>query len=173
MKFAYTLVLAASISVGAADSQILDNRATASTNTQSCSLGIGRVQDSPYWDVTVYNIPQAARQDVNIIAKATNQFMPKSGSITISPSSLALPITITNIDNAPTFTYDEPALKAPVVGGEVGTPKVELMFVVGEGQGNTTWTTAGCWAVNVAFTAGIEGWSCDFPCTVGVEGREL
>jgi hypothetical protein len=64
-------------------------------DTSTCSLGIGRVSGSINWDVTVYNVPQSLRQDVNIVATAKNQIMGKGQSLTVNG------ITITNVDNAP------------------------------------------------------------------------
>jgi hypothetical protein len=36
-----------------------------------CSIGIGRVSGTINWDATIYNVPQAERQIVNIVGTAT------------------------------------------------------------------------------------------------------
>jgi len=130
----------------------------------TCSIGIGRESGSVRWDVTVYNVPQSQRQDVNIISTLTYAHMDKGDSITVKGPS---DITITNVDNAPVFNYDIPDLKAPLDNPNAFT-KVKLQFKMGD----TTWDTGDCGAANVAFTAGREGWSCDFPCTFASQ-REL
>ena len=84
--------------------------------------------------------------------------------------STAKEITITNVDNAPTFAYNNPDLKAPFADVKTGVPKVTLKFEIKDG--NMTWTTDHCGTVNVAFSAGRESWSCDFPCTVSL-AKEL
>jgi len=133
-------------------------------DTSLCSLGIGRVAGEIRWDITVYNVPQALRQDVNIIATATGQVMDKGQSITVNG------ITITNVDNAPVFDYDVPELVAPLADPANGITKVELQFEMG----STNWTTADCGAGNVIFSAGRESWSCDFACgSLTTAAREL
>jgi len=94
--------------------------------------------------------------------------MGKGDSIKVP--SPAKEITITNVDNAPTFAYNEPELKATFADPKTGMPKVTLKFEIKDG--NTTWTTEHCGTVNVAFSAGRESWSCNFPCTVSLE-KEL
>lgn len=132
-------------------------------DTSTCSLGIGRVAGSISWDITVYNVPQAARQDDHIVATAKNQIMDKGQSVTVNG------ITITNKDNAPVFDYDVQELRAPLSDPANGVTKVELDFVMGD----TKWTTADCWAGNIIFSAGRESWSCDFPCGSSQVAREL
>ena len=117
---------------------------------------IGRVQ----WDVTVYNVPQSQRQDVNIIATMKNAHMDKGQNITIQTPIQA--VTISNIDNAPVFTYDEPVLVAPLNDPANGITKVELAFQVGA----TNFTTADCSPGNAIFAGGRESWSCDFACSI-------
>ncbi|KAH8593810.1 hypothetical protein B0O99DRAFT_626225 [Bisporella sp. PMI_857] len=147
----------------------IDNREAAKKdNTGTCSIGIGREMNSINWDITVYNVPQLQRQDVNIIATLKHVPMPKGGSVTVPSPAKA--ITITNVDNAPVFTYDEPVIKAPFLDPKTGVTNVELKFEIKDG--NVTWTSDDCGPVNVAFTGGREGYSCDFPCTVSLE-REL
>ncbi|KUJ09374.1 uncharacterized protein LY89DRAFT_690407 [Mollisia scopiformis] len=131
-------------------------------STGTCSIGIARWFGSISWDATVYNVPQAIRQDDNIIGTLTNAEMDKGQSITIqSPASA---ITITNVDNAPVFDYDSSELNASITDPATGTTKVKLDFVLQ--SGNVTWTTDDCYAGSVVFSAGLESWSCDFPCSV-------
>jgi hypothetical protein len=126
--------------------------------SNTCSLGIGRVSGEIRWDVTVYNVAQPERQDVNIIATATGVTMDKGQSMTVSgPSST---ITITNVDNAPVFDYNIPDLQAPLDDPANGITKVQLNFQ----YGSANWTTADCGAGNVIWSAGRESWSCDFAC---------
>ena len=109
------------------------------------------------WDVTIYNVPQPERQDVNIVGTATFVPMDKGQSITVTGPPT---VTITNVDNAPVFTYDIPELQAPIADPSNGLTKVQLKFE----SGNNTWTTDDCGAGNVIFSAGRESWSCDFVC---------
>ena len=134
-----------------------------SRDTSTCSLGIGRLIGSISWDVTVYNVPQALRQDVNIVTTAQSQQMDKGQSITVNG------ITITNVDNAPIFDYDVPELRAPIADPANGVTKVQLDFEMG----STKWTTDDCSPGNVIFSAGRESWSCDFPCGSSQVSREL
>ena len=69
-------------------------------------------------------------------------------------------VTVSNIDNAPVFTYDKPELEAPIADPNNGFTKVDLHF----SSGNTNWTIADCSAGNVIFSAGRESWACDFSC---------
>ena len=69
-------------------------------------------------------------------------------------------VTVSNVDNAPVFTYDVPELQAPLDDPSNGFTKVELHF----SSGGTNWTTSDCSAGNVIFSAGRESWSCDFAC---------
>lgn len=74
------------------------------TTTSTCSIGIGRQSGSESWDLTVYDVAQAAqRQDWNILTTLKNQVMGKGESITVASSAGA--ITITNVDDAPAFDY--------------------------------------------------------------------
>jgi hypothetical protein len=127
----------------------------------TCSIGIARFSGGSNWDVTVYNVPQSLRQDLNVIATVRNAQMGMGGSINIT--TLAQPITITNIDNAPVFTYNEPVLQAPLSDPSNGITKVQLRFDIP--KANLTWTTDDCGPGNVIFSAGRESWSCDFLCT--------
>jgi hypothetical protein len=130
--------------------------------TGTCSLGIARWFGSISWDVTIYNVPQADRQDANIIATLTNAAMDKGDSITIpSPASN---ITVTNVDNAPVFDYDTQVINASITDPATGQTKVRLDFALQ--SGNVTWSTDDCDSVSVVFTAGLEGWTCNFPCSV-------
>ncbi|KAH6718627.1 hypothetical protein BKA61DRAFT_731234 [Leptodontidium sp. MPI-SDFR-AT-0119] len=124
----------------------------------TCSIGIGRQFADVSWDVTVYNVPQPKPQDVNIVATLRNAKMDKGESLSVSwpPHT----INITNVDNAPVFTYNEPNLKGSFVDFGPGETKVELQFQVG----TTKWTTENCSASSVVFSAGREGWACNFPC---------
>lgn len=82
--------------------------------TTNCSIGIGRVSFRDNWDLTVYNVPLSAqRQDYNIIATLKRQPIGKGESITV-PTSAGVPqaITISNVDNAPVFTYNVPELRS-------------------------------------------------------------
>lgn len=124
----------------------------------TCSVGIGRQFADVHWDVTVYNVPQPKPQDVNIIATLRNTKMDKGESLSVKWDSNTM--NITNIDNAPVFTYNEPNLKGSFVDFGPGETKVELEFQVG----STKWTTDDCSASSVVFSAGREGWACDFPC---------
>ncbi|KAE8454586.1 hypothetical protein EG329_000209 [Mollisiaceae sp. DMI_Dod_QoI] len=139
-------------------------------STGTCSIGIARWFGSISWDVTVYNVPQPLRQDNNIIATLTNAEMDKGQSITIqSPASA---ITITNVDNAPVFDYDIPELKASISDPATGQTQVKLEFVLA--NGNHTWSTDDCYAGSVVFSAGLESWSCDFPCSIEpAQAKEL
>ncbi|KAK0100156.1 hypothetical protein ONS95_008495 [Cadophora gregata] len=126
----------------------------------TCSVGIGRQFADVHWDVTIYNVPQPKPQDVNIIATLRNAKMDKGESLSVSWASNTKSINITNIDNAPVFTYNEPNLKGSFVDYEPGKTKVELQFQVG----TTKWSTDDCEASSVVFSAGREGWACNFPC---------
>lgn len=88
--------------------------------------------------------------------------MDKGQSITIQSSASA--ITITNVDNKPIFDYDSQELNASITDPATGQTKVKLEFEMA--TGNVTWTTDDCYAANVIFSAGLEGWSCDFPCSI-------
>lgn len=134
-------------------------------DSTTCSIGIGREMNSLNWDVTVYNVPQPERQDWNIMGTLKYAFMDKGDSITVK--GLAQDITITNVDNAPVFNYDIPALKAPLDTTGAFT-KVKLNFQMGD----VKWDTSACGADNVAFTAGRESWSCNFACPSST-GKEL
>lgn len=96
--------------------------------------------------------------------------MDKGQSITIqSPASA---ITITNVDNKPILDYDSQELNASFSDPATGQTKVKLSFVMA--SGNHTWTTDDCYGANVIFSAGLEGWSCDFPCSIeAVQAKEL
>ena len=120
------------------------------------------------WDITVYNVPQPQRQDVNIIATLKNAHIGKGESVTVQSPAKA--ITITNVDNAPVFAYATSVVKASFADPQTGVPKVQLRFDIKDG--NVTWTTDDCGTVNVAFSAGREGWTCDFPCSISLE-KEL
>lgn len=123
----------------------------------TCSIGIGRVSGSINWDATIYNVPQAERQNVNIVGTATFVSMDKGQTMTVTGPPT---VTVTNVDNAPVYTYNEPELMAPLSDLANGLTKVELHF----SSGNTNWTIADCGAGNVIFSAGRESWSCDFAC---------
>jgi len=146
----------------------IQKRAGAST----CSIGIARVFGDINWDITVYNIEAANRQDINIIASPKNQVMDKGQSITIK-DGVPQPITITNVDNAPVFDYDIEDLKAPLDNPDPGLTKVQLTFEIEEA--GLKWTTKDCWAGSVIFSAGWESWSCDYACnlTSTASAREL
>ncbi|KAH6663024.1 hypothetical protein B0J14DRAFT_662387 [Halenospora varia] len=139
----------------------LTSRATAGT----CSLGIARNAGDRFWDVTVWNVPQPQRQDVNIIAGLKNAAMDKGQSITVTGTGGLQPITITNVDNVPAFDYISSELRANWADPKVGITKVALKFE--QPGGNLTWTTENCWAGSVV-NSGRESWSCDFACSVGV-----
>ena len=113
----------------------------------------------------MYNVPQALRQDVNIVATLPSTLMDKGDSITV-PGPIA--ITITNVDNTPVFNYDVPELQAPVsdYNPTFGDTKVQLDFAIPDG--NVTWSTDDCWPGNVIMSGGVESWSCDFPCSISV-----
>jgi hypothetical protein len=134
----------------------------------SCSIGIGRVANSISWDVTVYDVPQSQRQDVNIIGKFKNQIMDKGQSVTLDVLD---GIKITNVDNAPPFNYDNATIIAPLSAPTNGLTKVDLAFEMG----STTWnTTSDCWPASVVFSANRESWSCDFECgSASKAAREL
>lgn len=140
------------------------NRTTLNTRSSNmtCSIGIGRVINRSKWDVTVYNVPQISRQDVNIIATLKNAPMSKGTNITIDTPASA--ITIHQIDDTPVFGYNEPELKAPLTDPKNGITKVKLGFTV---EGGKEWDTGDCGAGNAIFAAGRESWSCDFGCVVG------
>ena len=120
------------------------------------------------WDLTVYNVPQASRQTVNIIATMSNAVMDKGQSLNITTPLQT--IGITNIDNAPVFDYDIPELKAPLADPKNGITKIQLQFEVP--AENLKWTTDDCSAGNTIFSAGRESWACDFPCTIA-SAKEL
>ncbi|KAF8858836.1 hypothetical protein BDZ45DRAFT_387410 [Acephala macrosclerotiorum] len=164
----YSTCCAAEPVVGNIQERNPENSERASTGT--CSIGIARWFGSISWDVTVYNVPQALRQEGNIIGTLENAEMDKGQSITVqSPASA---ITITNVDNKPVFDYDSQELNASITDPATGQTKVTLSFVVA--SGNNTWTTDDCYASNVVFSAGLEGWSCDFPCSIeAVQAKEL
>ncbi|TVY55462.1 hypothetical protein LSUE1_G009519, partial [Lachnellula suecica] len=147
-------------------STILAQNST-STSTSTCSLGIGRWAGSTSWDITIYNVPQSARQETNILYSTYGASMPAGATITLT-SGLPSPLTITNVDNAPAFEYDVPEIQAPVTDPHVGDTKVELRF----GMGGKNWTTSDCTAGSVVWSGGIESWSCDFGCSVGVATRD-
>jgi hypothetical protein len=130
----------------------------------TCSLGIARQSGTVSWDVTVYNVPQPERQINNIIATVTNTPMDIGQSINIT--SIAEPITITNIDNAPVFDYDSQELNVSVSSVDTGLTKVKLQFEIP--SVDLTWTTDNCTAGSVVVSAGRESWSCDFACSFGV-----
>jgi hypothetical protein len=109
------------------------------------------------WDATIYNVPSAERQTVNIVGTATFVSMDKGQSMTVTGPPT---VTVSNVDNAPVFTYDVPELQAPISDPSNGLTKVELSFE----SGNTTWTQDDCYPGNVIFSAGRESWSCDFAC---------
>jgi len=90
-----------------------------------------------------------------------NANMGKGDSITVS-QGVPQPITITNVDNAPVFDYDVPELRAPVADPNTGKTVVQLKFDIPDAK--YSWTTADCGAGNVVWSAGIESWTCDFPC---------
>jgi len=131
-------------------------------STGTCSVGIARWFGSISWDATVYDVPQAFRQLDNVIGTITNAEMDKGQSITIQSSASAL--TITNVDNAPVFDYNDPLLNASISDPATGQTKVRLEFSLE--SGNHTWSTDDCYAGSVVFSAGLESWSCDFPCSV-------
>lgn len=103
MKLLTSLILLASVCGAARKEFVPRPRATTST----CSIGIGRVAGSPEWDLTVYNVAQAAqRQDWNILTTMKAQVMGKGDSITVPASeNVAQEIRITNVDDAPAFDY--------------------------------------------------------------------
>lgn len=80
-------------------------------------------------------------------------------------------ITITNVDNAPVFTYDEPVLVAPISDPENGYTKTVLNFDIPSAKVN--FTTENCGAGNVIWSAGRESWTCDFPCSIAAAVKEL
>lgn len=94
------------------------------------------------------------------MATLTNAKMDKGESISVSwpPHT----VNITNVDNAPVLTYDVPELRAPIAPFETGATKVKLQFQIPDAKLN--WTTDDCEASSVVFSAGREGWSCEFPC---------
>lgn len=137
-------------------------------STGLCSLGIGRQQGTISWDVTVYNVPQAQRQDANIIATVRNTGMDEGQSINIT--ALSEPITITNINNAPVFDYDNHDLNNSIVALlTTGVTKVELQFEMP--SAGLKWTTSNCTAGSVVISAGRESWSCDFACAAAVGSK--
>jgi len=133
-------------------------------DSTTCSIGIGRDLNSLNWDVTVYNVPQPLRQDVNIVSTLKHAFMDEGGSITVKGPSQD--IKITNKKNTPVFDYSKPDLVAPLDNQDAET-KVLLNFEMGD----TTWDTSSCSPNNVVF-ASRESWSCDFPCTLS-SAKEL
>ena len=138
----------------------IENTKRASPGT--CSLGIARWYGSISWDITIYNVRQADRQDANIIATLKNASMDKGQSLTIpSPASN---VTITNVDNAPAFDYNSQVVNASMTDPATGETKVLLDFALQ--SGNVTWSTKDCSPIDVVFTGGREGWSCDFACAV-------
>ena len=152
--------------VTSADSERSLQNAPRSDGT--CSIGIGRESWTTTWDVTVYNVPQPLRQDINIIATLKKAEMDKGQSITVSWPAQA--ITITNIDNAPAFDYDVPEVRAPIADPNTGKTKVQLQFEIKDA--NVKWTSDDCSAGNVVRSGGRESWSCNFPCTVS-QAKEL
>jgi len=135
----------------------------------TCSIGIARLIGRTSWSTTIYNVAQEFRQDLNVIATLKNAEMAKGDSITVPGP---LPITITNIDNAPAFDYDISVQNQSWSGPGFGDTKVELSFsVVGKNQ---TWTTetGECGAGSVVWSGGIESWSCDFECDVAAVSSE-
>ncbi|XMA10901.1 hypothetical protein WAI453_003692 [Rhynchosporium graminicola] len=156
MKLNTSLVLAAIVSSCCAASQ--EENLSKRAEYRTCSLGIGRQFADIYWDVTIYNVAQPKPQDFNIMAQLKMAKMDKGDSIAVSwpPHT----INITNVDNAPVFTYNEPNLKAEFTDFEPGETKVALQFQVGTSK----WTTDDCSASSVVFSAGREGWACNFPC---------
>ncbi|TVY20646.1 hypothetical protein LARI1_G004554 [Lachnellula arida] len=135
----------------------------------NCSIGIARWSGTTLWDVTVYNVPQPQRQDTNVMATLKNQNMGKGANMTVS-DGVPSPITISNVDNAPVFDYNTQDIRAPVADPDTGRTKVQLRFdIPGEGY---SWTTDDCGAGSVVYSAGIESWSCDFPCAAA-SAKEL
>jgi len=126
----------------------------------TCSIGIGRMIGHVNWYVTLYSVPQAERQDVDIIATLKNAHMDKGDSITVNGPP---DITITNVDNAPVFNYDIPVLKEPLNNPDTLT-KVKLQFEIKDT--NVKWDTDDCWASSVVYSGAWESWSCDFSCTL-------
>lgn len=102
-------------------------------------------------------MPASLRQDVNVVGTATFVSMDKGQSMTITGPPT---VTVTNVDNAPAFAYDVPELRQALDAPGSGTTTVLLSFE----SGNTTWSTDDCYPANVIFSAGREGWSCDFAC---------
>lgn len=130
-------------------------------NAVNCSIGIGRFSGTTLWDITVYNVPQPLRQDVNIVTTLKNVPMAEGESITVS-KDVPQAITITNVDNKPVFDYDIPELKAPIADPNNGKTQVQLKFEIKDA--GLSWTSDNCGAGNVIYSAGIESWSCDFAC---------
>lgn len=65
--------------------------------------------------------------------------MDKGDSITVK--GLPQDVKITNVDNAPVFTYDNPVLVAPLDNPKAVT-KVKLQFEMGD----SNWDTDSCYA---------------------------
>lgn len=134
----------------------------------TCSLGIGRQFATTIWDATVYNVPQAQRQDFDIIGTLRNAPMDKGQNLTLTSTSIPA-ITITNIDNAVVFDYDTQDLNASISDVNTGKTKVRLSF---ELAGGAKWTTDNCTAGSVVISAGRESWSCEFACPLS-SAKEL
>jgi hypothetical protein len=139
-------------------------------STGTCSIGIARLFGDINWDITVYNVAAADRQDFNIIATMQNAVMDKGQSVTVQGPPQ--PITITNVDNAPVFDYDVPELQAEISDPGNGETKVQLQFEIPDS--GLKWSTDDCYAGNVIFSAGWESWSCDYACNMTASAaREL
>jgi len=167
MKLSAVLpVVVASISACAAFEEA-PNQPRAAKET--CSIGLGRESGSVLWDITVYNCPQPERQDENIIGTMKNAHMDKGQTITVQ-NSVVGDISITNVDNAPVYTYILTELHAPLDDPAMGRTKVDLNFEI-KSQG-VKWTTADCGPGSVIFSGGRESWTCNFPCTIAA-AKEL
>ncbi|TVY39333.1 hypothetical protein LOCC1_G008517, partial [Lachnellula occidentalis] len=158
MKLSTNLAVAlVTSSLCAASENLLPTRDAA----VNCSIGLARWSGTTIWTLTVYNVPQALRQDNTVIATLKNQNMGLGDSITVS-DGVAHPITITNVDNVAAFDYDTQDVRASMTDPETGRTKVKLGFEIKETE--TSWTTDDCGAGSVVYAAGIESWSCDFTC---------
>lgn len=134
----------------------------------TCGIGLGRESGSVLWDVTVYNVAQPFRQDINVVATLKNAHMDKGQTITV-PNPIG-DITISNVDNAPVFPYILGDLKAPLDDPWEGKTRVKLNFEMK--SAGLKWSTDDCGPGSVIFSAGRESWTCDFPCSVSAT-REL
>ena len=96
--------------------------------------------------------------------------MGKGDSITVT-DGVPHAITISNVDNVPAFDYDTQDIEAPITDPDTGKTKVQLKFEIPDQT--YSWTTDDCGAGSVVYSAGIESWTCDFPCAAAAAAREL